>query len=68
VTAETYHFRPGDILFLVIGQGSAVTLDKLVDPPEVTDGAFTGGILCQIGSLHRRGRREQKQNRQKKNE
>jgi hypothetical protein len=53
MTAQTYHFMPGDIFLFVIGKGCAMPLQELINPSEMTDRAFAGGILRQIsGSLN----------------
>jgi hypothetical protein len=65
MAAETDHFMTGDIFFFIFHQGSAMAFEELINPSEVADGAFTGGILGQIaGGLHGRGRRQKKSNRQ----
>ena len=69
MAAETDHFMTRDIFLFIFHQGSAVTFEELINPSEVTDGAFTGRILGQIaGGLHGRGRRQEKSNRQEQDE
>jgi hypothetical protein len=62
MAAEADHFMTGDILFFIFHQGRTMAFDEMLYPSEVTDGAFTGGILGQIaGCLHSRGRGQKKQ-------